>query len=147
MTDAYALADTDPVAALLAWLSAHPVVTEALGGPGRVSGEMEPPWPHLRVTAGPGADLRDMTWLTEPDVSLELIGDPSGWPGPAAMRRTLLVCALAAKELVDTPHEPGQPVVAHIRPSGALIESPLANGQPRWMFGLIVSIHPPQETP
>jgi hypothetical protein len=146
MADPYALADADPVAALLKWLTEHPKVQEVLGGPGHVSGEIEAPWPRLRVTSGPSGDLRDLTWAIEPDITLELIGDPSGWPGPAALRRTLLVCAIAAKELVDAPAVPGEPVIAAIKPSGLVIDSPLATGQPRWMFGLLVTIHPPQES-
>jgi hypothetical protein len=141
----YALADTDPVAAVLAWLADHPKATEVLGGPGRVSGTVEAPWPRLRVTGGPGGSLGDLTWLTEPEVSLELYGDPSGWPGPAAMRRALLACALAAAELPEQPADPGQPVISHVRPSGLLIDSPLATGQPRWIIGLLIAIHPPTE--
>ncbi|AXI91311.1 hypothetical protein SAM9427_36680 (plasmid) [Streptomyces sp. ETH9427] len=146
MTDPYALADADPVAEVLRWLSEHPKVAEVLGGPGRVSGAVEAPWPHLRVAAGPSGDLRDLTWLTQPDVSLELCGDPSGWPGPAALRRALLVCALAARELPEQPTAPGRPVVSDVKPSGMLIESPLATGQPRWILGLLVTIHPAQES-
>jgi len=147
MADPYALADADPVGTLLQWLTEHPKVQEVLGGPEHVSGAIEAPWPHLRVAAGPGGDMRDLTWATEPDVSLELIGDPSGWPGPAALRRMLLVCAIAAKELCDAPAVPGRPVVSNVRPSGMLIESPLATGQPRWILGLLITIHPPQESP
>ncbi|MFF4276123.1 hypothetical protein [Streptomyces sp. NPDC001536] len=140
------IADADPVAVVLAWLAAHPKVTEVLGGSGRVSGVREAPWPHLRVIPGAGGDLRNLEWATEPEVVLEVYGDPSGWPGPATLRRIALVCALAAKELVDQPAEPGRPVVSSVRPSGVLIDSPLADGQPRHLFGLLTTIHPPQET-
>ncbi|MFE1289627.1 hypothetical protein [Streptomyces sp. NPDC058751] len=140
------LADVDPVAVVLAWLAKHPQVTAALGGPGRVSGVREAPWPHLRVIPGVGGDLRDLEWVTEPEVILEVYGDPSGWPGPHALRRIALVCALATKELVDQPAGPGQPVISSVRPSGVLIDSPLADGQPRHIFGLLTTIHPPQET-
>ncbi|MGW0562951.1 hypothetical protein ACWDZ4_20585 [Streptomyces sp. NPDC003016] len=147
MSDTYAVADTDPVSVVLAWLAEHPKVQEALGGPGRVSGTREAPWPHLRVAPGPGGDLRNLRWATEPEVSLELYGDPGGWPGPAAMRRTLLVCALAATELPDAPFKPGQPVINHVRPSGVLIDSPLVTGQPRWLMGLLITLHPNTEAP
>ncbi|WP_433860147.1 hypothetical protein [Streptomyces kronopolitis] len=145
--DAYAVADADPVAAVLAWLADHPKVQEVLGGPGRVSGAREAPWPHLRVALGPGGNLGDLTWLTQPEVSLELYGDPGGWPGPAAMSRILKVCALAAKELPEHAPPHGQPVVSHVQPSGVLLESPLENGQPRWVMGLLISLHPTPETP
>ncbi|MFI8265270.1 hypothetical protein [Streptomyces sp. NPDC085665] len=141
----YDVADADPVAAVLAWLAEHPKVAEALGGPGRVSGVREAPWPHLRVTPGFGGDLRTLEWATEPEVALEVYGDPSGWPGPAALRRIALVCALAAKELVDEPSKTGHSVVSSVRPSGVLIDSPLADGQPRHIFSLLITVHPPQE--
>ncbi|WP_330335714.1 hypothetical protein OHS33_38700 (plasmid) [Streptomyces sp. NBC_00536] len=146
MSDAYAIADADPVAVVLAWLAEHPKVTEVLGGPGRVSGAREAPWPHLRVALGPGGNLRDLTWLTEPEVSLELYGDPGGWPGPAALHRILKVCAVAASELATTAPIAGRPVVSSVRPSGVLLESPLETGQPRWVMGLLVTLHPNPET-
>lgn len=95
------LADADPVSALLAWLQNHPEVADALGGPGRVSGIEEGPWPHLRVDHGPGGDLRDLRWAISPEVTLEVLGDPGGWPGKAELRRILLRCALAAQELAE----------------------------------------------
>ncbi|MFD7763561.1 hypothetical protein [Streptomyces microflavus] len=145
--DAYAVADADPVSAVLAWLSEHPKVEEVLGGPGRVSGAREAPWPHLRVTLGPGGSLGDLTWLTQPEVSLELFGDPAGWPGPAAMLRILKVCAIAVAEMPESESASGRPVISGIRPSGVLLESPLETGQPRWVLGLLVTLHPHPETP
>ncbi|MFD0353013.1 hypothetical protein ACFVHW_04575 [Streptomyces sp. NPDC127110] len=147
MSHAYALADTDPVSVVLAWLAEHPKVTEVLGGPGRVSGTLEAPWPHLRVALGPGGSLGDLTWLTEPEVSLEVYGDPGGWPGPAALSRILKTCAIAAAELPAAPHAEGRPVITGVRPSGMLLESPLETGQPRWVMGLLISLHPNPETP
>jgi hypothetical protein len=136
------LADADPVSVLLAWLQAHPEVADALGGPGRVSGIEEAPWPHLRIDHGPGGDLRDMNWAISPEVTLEAYGDPGGWPGKAELRRILLRCAKAAQELGEAPHVPGQPVLSGIKPSGLLVWSPLVDGQPRWVMNLSVTIHP-----
>lgn len=142
MAAPYELADADPVSAVLSWLRSHPQVAEALGGQDRVSGISEAPWPHLRVTHGPGGDLRDLMWATEPEVTLELHGDPGGWPGQAELRRIILLCAAAATELSDVPHVPGRPVISGVRPSGALVWSPLVDGQPRWLLGLLVTLHP-----
>ncbi|MGW0033086.1 hypothetical protein ACWDXD_25125 [Streptomyces sp. NPDC003314] len=136
------LADADPVSAILAWLQTHPEVADALGGPGRVSGIEEAPWPHLRVDHGPGGDLGDLTWRIQPEVTLELLGDPGGWPGKAELRRILLRCTKAAQELVEAPHVPGQPVISGIKPSGLLIWSPLVTGQPRWLLTLSITLHP-----
>ncbi|MFD7334932.1 hypothetical protein ACFV98_02865 [Streptomyces violascens] len=117
-------------------------MADALGGPGRVSGIAEAPWPHLRVTHGPGGDLRDLTWATTPEVTLEVYGDPGGWPGQAELRRILLVCAAASMEIIEAPSVPGKPVISGIRPSGTLVWSPLIDGQPRWLLGLLVTVHP-----
>ncbi|MEV7512081.1 hypothetical protein AB0O57_29405 [Streptomyces sp. NPDC091201] len=136
------LADADPVSELLAWLQQSPAAADALGGPGRVSGIPEAPWPHLVVTHGAGGDFRDLTWATSPEVMLELHGDPGGWPGRAELRRILLLCATIAKQAVEAPHVPGRPVISGVQPSGTLVWAPLVDGQPRWMFGLSVTIHP-----
>ncbi|MFD3514912.1 hypothetical protein [Streptomyces sp. NPDC058657] len=142
MAAPYELADADPVSAVLAWLQNHPRVTKALGGSGRVSGIAETPWPHLRVTHGAGGDLRGLNWATTPEVTLEAYGDPGGWPGQAELRRIILVCAAAATEMPEAPHTPGQPVINGIRPSGTLLWSPLVDSQPRWLLGLLVTLHP-----
>ncbi len=136
------LADADPVSALLAWLQQSTAAADALGGPGRVSGIAEAPWPHLRISHGPGGDLRDLNWAIAPEVTLEVYGDPGGWPGQAELRRILLSCARAALNVVEAPHVPGQPVISGVRPSGLLVWSPLVDGQPRWLMNLSVTLHP-----
>lgn len=136
------LADADPVSELLAWLQQSPEAAEALGGSGRVSGILEAPWPHLVVTHGPGGDLRDLRWATSPEVTLEVYGDPGGWPGRAELRRILLRCAAAAQARVEAPYVPGRPVVSGVHPSGLLVWSPLVDGQPRWLMNLLVTLHP-----
>ncbi|MEU9354993.1 hypothetical protein AB0D65_29360 [Streptomyces griseoloalbus] len=136
------LADADPVSAILAWLQEHPEAADALGGPGRVSGIAEAPWPHLRIIPGPGGDLRDLRWAIAPEVTFELLGDPGGWPGQAELRRIMLRCAKAAQDLAEAPHVPGRPVISGIKPSGLLVWSPLVDGQPRWLMNLSVTLHP-----
>lgn len=141
MTD-LTLADADPVSVILAWLQQSPAAADALGGPGRVSGIPEAPWPHLLVGHGPGGDLRDLNWVISPEVTLEVYGDPGGWPGKAELRRILLRCAAAAQARVEAPHVPGEPVISGIRPSGVLVWAPLVDGQPRWLMTLSVTLHP-----
>ncbi|MFD7505380.1 hypothetical protein [Streptomyces sp. NPDC059850] len=136
------LADADPVSVLLTWLQQSEEVADALGGPGRVSGIAEAPWPHLAIGHGPGGDLRDFRWATEPEVTLEVHGDPGGWPGKAELRRVLVRCAQAAQGVVEAPHMPGQPVISGVKPSGLLVWSPLVDGQPRWLMNLLVTLHP-----
>ncbi|MDH6628659.1 hypothetical protein M2271_006492 [Streptomyces sp. LBL] len=136
------LADADPVSVLLAWLQQSAEVADALGGPGRVSGISEAPWPHLVIGHGPGGDLRDLNWATAPEVTLEVHGDPGGWPGQAELRRTLVRCAQVVQGIVEAPQAPGLPVVNGVKPSGLLVWSPLVNGQPRWLMHLSVTLHP-----
>lgn len=142
MSAAEQFAAADPLPVVLAWLRQHPTVLAAIGGPEHISGVMEAPWPHLRVTSGPGGDLRDMTWETVSEVTLEVYGDPSGWPGPAELRRLLL---LAARVCVDIPHHDGatgHPVISDVGPSGVVAVTPLLTGQQRWTLGLLVTSHP-----
>ncbi|MER6109383.1 hypothetical protein [Streptomyces hirsutus] len=136
------LEDADPVAVLLPWLQQSAQAADALGGPGRVSGIYEAPWPHLAISHGPGGDLRTLQWATEPEVTLEVLGDPGGWPGKAELRRILVRCATAAQGIVEAPHVPGRPVVNGVKPSGLLVWSPLVDGQPRWLMNLAVTLHP-----
>ncbi|MFI5990290.1 hypothetical protein ACIBAC_00350 [Streptomyces sp. NPDC051362] len=136
------LADADPVSVLLAWLLQSDEAADALGGPDRVSGQSEAPWPHLVVGPGAGGDLRDFNWAIAPEVTLEVHGDPGGWPGQAKLREILVNCATAAKGIVDAPPVPGRPVVSGVKPSGLLVWSPLVNGQPRWLMNLSVTLHP-----
>lgn len=136
------LADADPVSVLLAWLQQSAAAADALGGPGRVSGMAEAPWPHLAIGHGPGGDLRDLQWATAPEVTLEAYGDPGGWPGKAELRRILIRCANAAQEIVEAPHTPGLLVINGVKPSGLLVWSPLVDGQPRWLMNLSVTLHP-----
>ncbi|MEU2968953.1 hypothetical protein ABZ687_28750 [Streptomyces ardesiacus] len=136
------LADADPVSVLLPWLQHSAQAADALGGPGRVSGIAEAPWPHLVIGHGPGGDLRDLRWATEPEVTLEVLGDPGGWPGKAELRRILVRCAQAAQGIVEAPHTPGRPVINGVKPSGLLIWQPYVDGQPRWVMNLAVTLHP-----
>lgn len=142
MSHAARLADADPLPQVLAYLQQHPDVTEALGGPGHVSGLLEEPWPHITVTPGPGGDLRNLRWDTVMDISIEAYGDPSGWPGPAELRRLALLAVAVCVELPDADRPPGAPVITAVSPSGALAWTPLETGQPRWSTGVLVTSHP-----
>jgi hypothetical protein len=137
------IADADPVSALLPWLQQHPAVLAAFGGGEHISGISEDPWPHLVLSHGQAGDMRALQWATEPEVTLEVHGDPSGWPGQAELRRLVLTAAQAATELAGQPPiAPGGPIVSRVGPSGTLAWSPFANGQPRIICGLLIAIRP-----
>lgn len=135
-------AAADPLPAVLEWLRQHPAITAAFGGPDHVSGVMEAPWPHLCVTPGVSSDLRDLQWDTVSDVTLDVYGDPAGWPGPAELRRLLLLAARICSEIPPSSGAPELPVISAVAPSGLLAAIPLQNGQQRWTLGLRVTSHP-----
>lgn len=141
------LVDADPAAVVIAYLSSHPAVTEALGGPGRISLKNQPPYPHLGVADTPGGSDRDLRWLISPEISLTLWGDLDGSPGKAALRRALYTVLQALAELPEQATGPGQPVVTAVESSGAGGWSPEPTGQPRYLSRVRVYMHPPVEAP
>lgn len=138
------LADADPVALVLTFLKAHQVTAAELGGPTNVSGIHEAPWPHLIVTEGPNGVIRDSLWSQEQEVILSLVGDPTGMPGKAELRRKLLrlvaaVCALPEVEVTD----PTKAVVSNVEPNGNVVYTPLTTGQPAYDATITVTVRPP----
>lgn len=134
--------DADAVAEVLGWLQAHAGLATALGGPGRVSGVLEGPWPRVQVNPSPGGDLRDGRWDTEQEVQLDIVDDPAGTHGSAALWRLAMRAVAAAVEMQDREHVDGQPVVSQVAPSGTAIWSPFETGQGRWQVTVTVVLHP-----
>lgn len=136
-------ADVDPVALVYQWLRDHPATPLLLGGPEHVTGIPETPWPHVAVDDGFAGDTRE-GWSGEFEVSLEVLGAPDGTPGKADLRNLAYrvldqLRALPEADVTD----PTQPVVSKVRPSGVFAWSPLSNGQPRYVLGVIVTVRPP----
>ncbi|WP_146231193.1 hypothetical protein [Micromonospora sicca] len=75
-------AEIDGVALAIEVLKAAPVITEKFGGPDRVSGLNEPPFPHLRVIALPGGDDGRLLWTVRKELQVEVWAHPDGrsWP-------------------------------------------------------------------
>jgi hypothetical protein len=141
------LVDADPAAAVIAYLSGHPAVTEALGGSDRISADNEPPYPHLGVLDTPGGSDRDMVWLIAPEVTLQLWGDKDGTPGKAVLRGVFFTILQALRDLPNQPTEPGQPVITAVGNSGAGGWSPEPDNQPRYLARRQIFLHPPQSEP
>jgi hypothetical protein len=138
------ISDADPVAVVHDWLRNHPDQTALLGGPEHVSALVEGPWPHVVVSDGPGGDLRDLVWSTEPMVTLEVVGHPDGYPGPAALRKLAIQQALLVAQLPEREVTSTQSVVSKVKPAGVLAWAPLFNGQqPRFVMDLLITIRPP----
>jgi hypothetical protein len=138
----------DPVAVLHGYLRDHPAVSEVLGGVEHVSGINEAPWPHLSVTEAPQGDLRGLIWSAEHEVTLELVGDPTGAPGQAELWRMVMrLTQIAVAMPEDQDPAPGEPVVSRVVPSGTAAYSPMTNGQPRYVIGVLVTLRPADPTP
>ena len=137
------LETADPVAVVGAWLEQHPRVLAAFGTDEHISGIVEAPWPHLRVTLGQGGDPGDGKWLHSPEVLLEVYSDPRGQVGQADGWRLAILAQAAAVELELADYTPGDPVVAAVAPTTSPQYTPLTNGQHRWVCGVKVTLHPP----
>jgi len=139
------LADADAVAVALAWLQNHERLAAEVGG---ISGIVESPWPRIVVSSGAGGDLGDLRWNIRQEVQLEVLGDPDGRPGKAALWRIAMLAVSALAELQDRDDvPPGVPVVSGVDANGAVVWSPLANGQHRWVISVYLTLHPPQVMP
>lgn len=135
------LARADPVPRILAYLAAHPDVTAALGGAGRVSSRNEPPYPHLRVTNSL-IDPRTLRWLVSADVQLRVYGDLDGLPGMAELARICQVSLGVLGGLPQAPRAADEPVVSHalgVPGGGPMAE---ASGQPYYLATARVWAHP-----
>lgn len=140
-------ADADPVKVVIDWLKAHPVAS-ALGGPEHIGPIKEAPWPHLVVSDGVNGDLRTMRWDAELEVVLDLYGDPTGAPGPAAMRRLMMRAIRAVADMPEEQeHDGTTPVVSFVRPGGREVDEVRGNGQPWLSMSLTLTIRPPSRLP
>ncbi|MFG1976999.1 hypothetical protein ACGFJC_47370 [Nonomuraea fuscirosea] len=138
------LEDADAVPPLIAWLSAHPDMTAALGGPGRVDGEHEPPYPRLRVADAPGGTDNLDTEIVGQRIQIEALGTVDGPTiGKAALRRILYTALRVARQLPTAPEgSTDTTVVTAISSStgGGYVE--LADGRPRYVATITATAHP-----
>lgn len=141
------LTEADPIPITRAWLLASPLVTEALGGPDRVSAHNEPPYPCAVLTDVPGSD-RGLRHLIAPLVQVEVIGDVDGTPGKPALRRALYTILERLRDLPETEQtDPTLPIVTAVVSTGGGGWSPLPTGQPRYLATVQVYMHPPRVIP
>lgn len=144
------LAAADPAAEVVAALRASPEVKHELGlGPdddaaGYIGDWDGTPYPRLIVSDPPGGTNRNLRWLMAPAVQLEAVGDLSGKPGKAQLRRILYTALQVLATLPDRPTQPGRPVITNVESNAAGGQVPLPDGRPRYLATVLVSIHPPQ---
>ena len=141
------LADTDVVALVLRYLAAHPGVTEALGGEGRVASLNEPPYPRVRLGDPPGSD-RGLTHLIAPLVQIEVLGDP-GVTGQKPMLRRALYRVLQvlnglpeAQATGEWERIDGEPVCTFVESTGGGGYVPEPPNQPRYLATVRLYVHP-----
>lgn len=140
------LAAADPVAAMLAWLRAHPAVLAEFGEAARISGRNESPYPRLAVSPSAGGHDGDLLWLITPEIELVTYAALDGTPGQAALRRMHYTALQAAAEVVAAAPT-GQPVISAVRPSSAArYRAEPLSGQPAWRSTLLITVHPPLST-
>lgn len=120
-------------------------MTSALGGPGRVGADNEPPYPRLRVLDTTGGADRDLRWLAAQEIQVDAYGDLSGFPGKGELRRILYVALGALMELPEQPPASGFPVVTAVTSTRAGGWLPEPTGQPRYVALIRVFSHPTPE--
>ena len=141
------LADTDVVALSRRFLAAHPGVTEALGGEGRVASLNEPPYPRVRLTDPPGDD-RDLTHLIAPLLQVEVLGDPGLTGQKPELRRAMYRVLQALRDLPEQQalgewtREAGEPVCTAVTSTGGGGYVPEPTGQPKYIATVRLYVHP-----
>jgi hypothetical protein len=148
-TPAAALADADLVAVVMGHLRTDTdVVTALTGSPSgsavaQVSARNQPPYPHLRVLDVSGGDLRTGRWLFTQSIQVEILGDPDGSGGKAALGRLARIVVGALAIMPEAAHVTGKAVVSGIDFAGGLGWAPEPAGQPRYVLTVNVTGHPP----
>ncbi|MFI9845100.1 hypothetical protein ACIHFD_49335 [Nonomuraea sp. NPDC051941] len=138
-----ALADADAVPPVIAYLAAHPAVTAALGGPGRVGGDNAPPYPRLRIADMPGGSENLRTKVVGQRIQIEALGMLDGPTiGKEALRRILYTVLDALAQLPEAPAGTGRAVVSDVGSAVAGGYVPLADGRPRYVATLTVTVRP-----
>ena len=141
------LADTDVVALARRYLAAHPGVTEALGGEGRVASLNEPPYPRIRLNDPPGDD-RLMQHLIAPLLQIDLLGDPGLTGQKPSLRRAMYTVLQALRELPEKQalgqweRIAGEPVVTAVTSTGGGGYVPEPTGQPKYVATVRLYVHP-----
>jgi hypothetical protein len=138
------LSDVDPVGEVIWRFLNAAEVTEILGGPDRVSGLLEAPFPHLRVIPGSTGEMSTMRGRMVHEVTLELYGPMDGSVGSAALFRMLAKVLRFANRIPDGAHPSGRAVLSRLNIQGGITRQPLTSGQLRYVATLNVTILPPQ---
>lgn len=136
------LVAADPAAFIVRYLAQHPVLLEALGGPGRVGPRNRPPYPRVVVTDQPGGQIRPTVWAIDTEYLFEIMGDPDGSQGRQQLRAIMLTVEGLMAELPAAAREPGDPVVTAVSFYGSGGFTETADRQKRYIATATVTSHP-----
>lgn len=139
MTD---LTLTDGIAVAVARLKGDSTVLSAYGSAGAVSGVVEPPYPHLLVTAGPST-IDQPGWRLTQDIDLAAYADRQNDPGDAELRRLLTIGVESLRQLPAVGvADDTETIVTYVE----VITGPQplheVGGYQRWIAGLRLHLHP-----
>lgn len=134
------LSTSDPVAEVIHHLSHDPAVEAALRGPGRVSSQLEDPFPRVVVTIGSTGQLVDLRSTIGHEVTLQLYGPADNSIGPAELWRILMVVLTSVTRMSEREHVPGRPVVHNSRVQGGTPDQPLSTGQRRYTATVFIKL-------
>jgi hypothetical protein len=139
------LEDVDAVPPVIAYLSGHPDVTAMLGGPDRVDGENEPPYPRLRVADVPGGREDLHAEIIAQRIQVEALGTVDGpTVGKAELRRILYTALRLLKQLPAAPEGTSDStVISDVSSAVGGGYVPLADGRPRYVATITATAHPP----
>lgn len=137
------LARTDGLAVLLAALRSDGTVLAEFGSADAVTGLVEPPYPHLAVTAG-GTDVDDSGWRSVQEAQIAVYADRQRSPGSAELRRLLAVAIEVARGLPDRTYLDDEPVVTFVQVGSGPLYLPETGGSDRWLATVRLHMHPPR---
>jgi hypothetical protein len=140
------LADADPVAGVVWWLTNHAplnaLLREVRTGDGAVVGSRNmPPYPRLRVLDIDAGDLGTFNGIVTCRFMIEALGDPDGTPGKFRLRRIAVASAEALEQI--TREASVQHCVFTQVTAGGPNWAPLPpNDQPRYTYPCTTVSHP-----
>lgn len=137
----------NPVETLLSWLRTDGAILGEFGGPDRVGGENEAPFPRIRVTHSPDGSDGDLRWFSTPGVIVETYGAVDGTPGMHELRRLHYVVlgriSVIPERQAEAPVS-GRAVISSVVARRARYRREPGTTQLVWSSSLLVGIHPPE---
>jgi hypothetical protein len=144
-TYTWALADNDPVAAVLSWLRSHQPLMDRFdalrtGEGDQVGGVNTPPFPRIVVDDPPGADMRYVRHLVNLNLSIQVLADVDGNPSLGDLWPLATGVVEALRDLTEQPAVGDCTFVLLDNPTVG--HSTLPIGQERYLVNATLWWHP-----